>query len=196
MRLCTVTSIARPPAPTCTHTHPHPLPPLTPPQVRGIPRVPWEAEGIFDGISTYKLDSRGKIYEHAVDNVMLRDPPMALASPLMASINLVTGGARQQPYPGACCHLLLPPTVCSSATDCARGVPCRHQRGRGRQQPSMCTCARAFCCCCCVPLQPLLLQPATSLRTAIGANPGGCGSVHGHDHPGLGSSPRPTTRLS
>lgn len=33
--------------------------------VHGIPRVPWEAEGTFDGISQYKLDSDGKIYEHA-----------------------------------------------------------------------------------------------------------------------------------
>jgi hypothetical protein len=33
--------------------------------VHGVPRVPWEAEGTFDGISQYKLDSEGKIYEHA-----------------------------------------------------------------------------------------------------------------------------------
>lgn len=33
--------------------------------VHGVPRVPWEAEGTFDGISQYKLDSDGKIYEHA-----------------------------------------------------------------------------------------------------------------------------------
>lgn len=37
--------------------------------VHGIPRVPWEAEGTFDGISTYRLDNNGKIYEHSVDNV-------------------------------------------------------------------------------------------------------------------------------
>lgn len=37
--------------------------------VHGIPRVPWEAEGTFDGISTYRLDNSGKIYEHSVDNV-------------------------------------------------------------------------------------------------------------------------------
>ena len=45
--------------------------------VRGIPRVPWEAEGIFDGISEYKLDKDGKIYEHKVTNVQMRDPPLA-----------------------------------------------------------------------------------------------------------------------
>ncbi|KAI5073838.1 hypothetical protein GOP47_0011851 [Adiantum capillus-veneris] len=44
-------------------------------QVRGIPRVPWEAQGIFDGTSEYKLDKRGKIYEHKVDNVALNARP-------------------------------------------------------------------------------------------------------------------------
>jgi hypothetical protein len=38
--------------------------------VHGVPRVPWEAEGTFDGISTYKLDSDGKIYEHAGEKVV------------------------------------------------------------------------------------------------------------------------------
>lgn len=55
--------------------------------MHGIPRVPWEAEGTFDGISTYRLDQTGKIYEHFVDNVLLRDPPMAL-NPL-SGLNLV-----------------------------------------------------------------------------------------------------------
>ena len=45
--------------------------------VRGVPRVPWEAEGIFDGISEYKLDREGKIYEHKITNVQMRDPPLA-----------------------------------------------------------------------------------------------------------------------
>lgn len=34
--------------------------------VRGIPRVPWNAEGVFDGVSTFRLDREGKIYEHQV----------------------------------------------------------------------------------------------------------------------------------
>jgi hypothetical protein len=68
--------------------------------VHGIPRVPWEAEGTFDGISQYKLDSEGKIYEHAVDNVILRDPPMQGIGPLLAGLNLVPG-QPQQPVPGA-----------------------------------------------------------------------------------------------
>ncbi|KAF5833258.1 hypothetical protein DUNSADRAFT_10496 [Dunaliella salina] len=80
--------------------------------VHGIPRVPWEAEGLFDGISTYKLDSNGKIYEHMVDNVMLRDPPMALNSPLLATINLLRM-PQQQPYPG------IPTTYQGCADDCS-----------------------------------------------------------------------------
>lgn len=32
----------------------------------------------FDGISTYKLDRNGKIYEHAIDNMQLRDPPITV----------------------------------------------------------------------------------------------------------------------
>lgn len=32
--------------------------------MRGIPRVPWNAEGIFDGVSTFRLDRKGMIYEH------------------------------------------------------------------------------------------------------------------------------------
>lgn len=67
--------------------------------VHGIPRVPWEAEGVFDGISQYKLDSEGRIYEHAVDNVILRDPPMQGLGPLLAGLNLVPG-APQQAVPG------------------------------------------------------------------------------------------------
>ena len=34
--------------------------------MRGIPRVPWNAEGVFDGVSTFRLDREGKIYEHQV----------------------------------------------------------------------------------------------------------------------------------
>ena len=56
--------------------------------VHGVPRVPWEAEGIFDGVSTYKLDSKGKVYEHSVDNMILRDPPMLTSPALLAGLNL------------------------------------------------------------------------------------------------------------
>jgi hypothetical protein len=43
--------------------------------VRGIPRVPWEAQGRFEGTSEYKLDKDGKIYSHKVDNVIMNSPP-------------------------------------------------------------------------------------------------------------------------
>lgn len=42
--------------------------------VHGIPRVPWETQGRFDGTSEYKLDKKGKIYEHKVDNVVPTSP--------------------------------------------------------------------------------------------------------------------------
>ncbi|CAI9102053.1 OLC1v1000246C1 [Oldenlandia corymbosa var. corymbosa] len=40
----------------------------------GVPRVPWESHGRFDGTSEYKLDKNGKIYEHQVHNIV---PPRA-----------------------------------------------------------------------------------------------------------------------
>ncbi|KAI4355120.1 hypothetical protein L6164_003924 [Bauhinia variegata] len=43
--------------------------------VYGIPRVPWESRGRFDGTSEYKLDKKGKIFEHRVDNIALNSPP-------------------------------------------------------------------------------------------------------------------------
>eukprot|EP01018_Ginkgo_biloba_P028875 Gb_20661 [translate_table: standard] len=42
--------------------------------LKGIPRVPWEAHGQFDGTSKYKLDKDGKIYEHHVDNLAFNFP--------------------------------------------------------------------------------------------------------------------------
>lgn len=42
-------------------------------RVHGWPRVPWEAEGIFDGTSEYRLNRGGKIYSHKVDNVIFSD---------------------------------------------------------------------------------------------------------------------------
>ncbi|KAF2291190.1 hypothetical protein GH714_020591 [Hevea brasiliensis] len=43
--------------------------------VHGIPRVPWESHTRFDGLSEYKLDRNGKIFQHRVDNVALNSPP-------------------------------------------------------------------------------------------------------------------------
>ncbi|XP_068657154.1 uncharacterized protein [Aristolochia californica] len=42
--------------------------------LRGVPRVPWEARGQFQGTSRYKLDRNGKIYEHKVDNLAFNFP--------------------------------------------------------------------------------------------------------------------------
>ncbi|XP_078439366.1 DUF2358 family protein (DUF2358) [Wolffia australiana] len=43
--------------------------------VHGIPRVPWDSHGRFDGTSEYKLDRNGKIFEHKVDNIAVNSPP-------------------------------------------------------------------------------------------------------------------------
>ncbi|KAJ6794248.1 uncharacterized protein M6B38_148550 [Iris pallida] len=48
--------------------------------VHGIPRVPWEVRGRFDGISEYKLDKKGKIYGHRVFNIAPK-PPMKFRVP-------------------------------------------------------------------------------------------------------------------
>lgn len=71
--------------------------------IHGVPRVPWEAEGLFDGISTYKLDNAGKVYEHNVDNVLLRDPPAAVVNPFNL-VNLSLSQPQQQPCPGKQAH--------------------------------------------------------------------------------------------
>ncbi|KAG5028602.1 hypothetical protein JHK87_012116 [Glycine soja] len=42
--------------------------------LRGVPQVPWEAKGEFQGTSRYKLDRNGKIYEHKVDNLAFNFP--------------------------------------------------------------------------------------------------------------------------
>ncbi|RDX84104.1 hypothetical protein CR513_34893, partial [Mucuna pruriens] len=43
--------------------------------VHGIPRVPWETCGSFDGTSEYKLDNNAKIFEHRFHNVALNSHP-------------------------------------------------------------------------------------------------------------------------
>lgn len=42
--------------------------------LNGVPRVPWEARGQFQGTSRYKLDRNGKIFEHKVDNLAFNFP--------------------------------------------------------------------------------------------------------------------------
>lgn len=56
--------------------------------VRGEPRVPWKAEGLFDGISEFKLDKNGKIYQHKVDNTILSDPPY-IKLPILGELHLL-----------------------------------------------------------------------------------------------------------
>ncbi|KAK9805511.1 hypothetical protein WJX72_002363 [[Myrmecia] bisecta] len=76
-------------------------------KVHGIPRVPWEAEGTFDGLSEFKLDRHGKIYEHILSNIVMRDPPMVQQrNPLLAGWSLIQWGRQpqQQPVPGAWCQ--------------------------------------------------------------------------------------------
>lgn len=55
--------------------------------LRGIPRVPWEAKGQFQGTSRYKLDRNGKIYEHKVDNLAFNFPQQL--KPAVSVLDLV-----------------------------------------------------------------------------------------------------------
>ncbi|XVF73102.1 hypothetical protein PTKIN_Ptkin12aG0174300 [Pterospermum kingtungense] len=65
--------------------------------VHGIPRVPWESRGRFDGTSEYKLDKNGKIYEHRVHNIALNSPPK---SPVLAVENIIRSvGCPSTPKP-------------------------------------------------------------------------------------------------
>lgn len=56
--------------------------------LKGIPRVPWEAKGEFQGTSRYKLDRNGKIYEHKVDNLAFNFPHQL--RPAISVLDLVT----------------------------------------------------------------------------------------------------------
>ncbi|XP_072965876.1 uncharacterized protein [Typha angustifolia] len=65
--------------------------------VHGIPRVPWEKQGRFDGTSEYKLDKNGKIFEHRVDNVALNSPTKFRVLPVEELIRLL--GCPSTPKP-------------------------------------------------------------------------------------------------
>ncbi|KAF5195612.1 plant/protein [Thalictrum thalictroides] len=56
--------------------------------LKGVPRVPWEAKGQFQGTSRYKLDRNGKIYEHKVDNLAFNFPQSL--RPAASVLDLVT----------------------------------------------------------------------------------------------------------
>ena len=74
--------------------------------VVGHPRGPFSPStvGVFDGVSTFRLDSKGFVYEHAVDNVILRPRGGVLKSPLFAGLGLAglgsAGGGGQVAVPG------------------------------------------------------------------------------------------------
>uniref|UniRef100_A0A061R745 Uncharacterized protein n=1 Tax=Tetraselmis sp. GSL018 TaxID=582737 RepID=A0A061R745_9CHLO len=103
--------------------------------VHGFPRVPWEAEGTFDGVSEFRLDRDGKIYSHAVDNVIFRDPP-GERLPIF-SLNFTPVG-QQQPVPGGWCS-----SERSACTDLSWAEQCvahlsqiaPHDQGVGRAKP-------------------------------------------------------------
>ncbi|XP_022152488.1 uncharacterized protein LOC111020206 [Momordica charantia] len=56
--------------------------------LKGVPRVPWEVRGEFQGTSRYKLDRNGKIYEHKVDNLAFNFPQQL--KPAASVLDLVT----------------------------------------------------------------------------------------------------------
>jgi len=72
--------------------------------IHAVPRIPWEAESIFDGVSEYKLDSHGKIYEHVVDNIIFRDPPVFRLPVLFAQLSPVAAQPRN-PIPSGSCRV-------------------------------------------------------------------------------------------
>ncbi|KAG6407303.1 hypothetical protein SASPL_130290 [Salvia splendens] len=65
--------------------------------LRGIPRVPWEAKGEFQGTSRYKLDRNGKIYEHKVDNLAFNLPQTL--RPAASVLDLVAASCPATPNP-------------------------------------------------------------------------------------------------
>ncbi|KAF5728124.1 hypothetical protein HS088_TW21G00267 [Tripterygium wilfordii] len=65
--------------------------------LRGVPRVPWEAKGEFQGTSWYKLDRNGKIYEHKVDNLAFNFPQQL--KPAVSVLDLVASSYPPSPNP-------------------------------------------------------------------------------------------------
>ncbi|XP_060218508.1 uncharacterized protein LOC132645511 [Lycium barbarum] len=65
--------------------------------VHGIPRVPWESHGRFDGTSEYKLDKDGKIYEHRVHNIALNAPPKFHVLAVQEFIEYISGASTPKP---------------------------------------------------------------------------------------------------
>ncbi|KAL0797852.1 hypothetical protein Bca101_053026 [Brassica carinata] len=62
--------------------------------LKGVPRVPWEAKGEFQGTSRYKLDCTGKIYEHQFDNLAFNFPHKL--KPAASVLDLVTASSASK----------------------------------------------------------------------------------------------------
>ncbi|KAL5220851.1 hypothetical protein ABZP36_025564 [Zizania latifolia] len=69
----------------------------------GIPRVPWEGHGRFDGASEYKLDKNGKIYEHKVHNVAMNPPTKFKCNSYCLYRVRVLPGLLMEVYKLQCC---------------------------------------------------------------------------------------------
>ena len=69
--------------------------------VHGVPRLPWESHGRFDGTSEYRLDRKGKIFSHKVDNIAWSDPPRYQPLTVMELLRL--SGARTTATPTITC---------------------------------------------------------------------------------------------
>ncbi|PSC72322.1 U2 snRNP-associated SURP motif-containing [Micractinium conductrix] len=70
-------------------------------QINATPRI-GGSPGTFDGISIYRLDRRGRVYQHEVTDVQLRDPP--ITNPLLYSLNFILSprpAVQQVPCPGS-----------------------------------------------------------------------------------------------
>lgn len=70
-------------------------------QINATPRLSG-TPGTFDGISIYRLDRRGKVYQHEVTDVQLRDPP--ITNPLLYGLNFIFSPrpqVQQVPCPGS-----------------------------------------------------------------------------------------------
>lgn len=68
-------------------------------QINATPRL--GSPGTFDGISVYRLDRHGKVYQHEVTDVQMRDPP--ITNPLLYALNYVLSPrpqTQQVPCPG------------------------------------------------------------------------------------------------
>ncbi|KMZ69174.1 hypothetical protein ZOSMA_21G00270 [Zostera marina] len=71
--------------------------------LNGVPRVPWEARGQFQGTSRYKLDRNGKIYEHKVDNLEFNFPKAQIRSRTMFDL-VISAATSPSPNPTFSLH--------------------------------------------------------------------------------------------